>query len=111
MIFVKSSIKMGREYSHWIDLTLISHMEAVIFKIDLTNIPCWSKPTFLTSAKGPTRYKKVQRPQNQFSGQTKRGGGRADLKNVGVKQCSSFKWTLVVKKENGKRKRGGVGKF
>ena len=30
--FLKSSIQMGREYSHRIDLTLISHMEAVICK-------------------------------------------------------------------------------
>ena len=31
----------------------------------------------------------------------KRGGGRADLQNAGVKTFSSFIWTLVVKKENG----------
>ena len=84
-------------------------MEAVISKIYLTEIRCWSKPTFSMSKKGRKRYKKVQRPQNQFCWSKKREGGRADLKNAGVKKFSSFIWTLVVKKGNGKRKRDGVG--
>ena len=52
--------------------------------------------------------KKVQKgtkrssgPKTDLLGQTKRGGGRADLKNAGVKKFSSFIWTLVVKKQNG----------
>ena len=50
-------------------------------------------------------------PNVNLLGKNKRGAGRADLKNGGVKKFSSFIWTLVVKKENGKRKRDGVGKF
>ena len=61
--------------------------------------------------KGAKRYKKAQRPQNRLVGSTKKRRGRADLKNAGVKKFSSFIWTLVVKKEKGKRKRDGVGKF
>ena len=57
---------MGREYFHWIDLRLISLMEAVIFKIYLTKIGFWSKPTFLTANKGPKRYKQVKRPKPIF---------------------------------------------
>ena len=34
---------MGREYSHWIDLRLISHMKAVMFKIYLTKVRCFVK--------------------------------------------------------------------
>ena len=62
--------------------------------------------------------KKVQKgtkrssgPKTNFFGQTKREGGRAETKNVGVKKFSSFIWTLVVKNKNGKRKRDGVGKL
>ena len=58
--------------------------------------------------------KKVQKgpaaPKPIFC-QTKREGGRAETKNAGVKKFLSFIWTLVVKTENGKRKRDGVGKF
>ena len=61
--------------------------------------------------KGSEKYKKVQWPQNRCVGSKERGGGRADLKHAGVKKFSSFIWTLVVKTENGKRKRDGVGKF
>ena len=52
--------------------------------------------------------KKVQKgtktsngPKTDLFGQNKRGGGRADLTNAGVKKFSSFIWTLVVKTENG----------
>ena len=63
---------MGREYFHWIDLTIIKLMGAVKKKIYLTKVPFWSKSTFLGSAK---RSKKVQKgpaaPKPIFS----EGGG------------------------------------
>ena len=40
-------------------------------------------------------------PKTDLLDKQKRGGGRADLKNAGVKKFSSFIWTLVVKTENG----------
>ena len=49
---------MGREYSHWIDLRLISHMEVVILKIYLTKIHVLSKPTFVDVKQ---KYKNVQK--------------------------------------------------
>ena len=49
---------MGREYSHWIDLTLSSHMEAVISKIYLTKVPLLSNSMFLRSK---TSSKKLQK--------------------------------------------------
>ena len=55
MIFVKSSIKVGQECSHWIDLRLVSHMEAVISKIYLTKVHFLLKLTFFWSNKGPKR--------------------------------------------------------
>ena len=56
--FYNSSIKMGREQSHRIDLRLISHMEAVILKIYLTKVILLSKSTFLTSNKRSRKVKK-----------------------------------------------------
>ena len=50
----KSTAQKGREYSHWIDLTLNSHFEAVISEIYLTKIPCLLKPTLL----GPNKIQK-----------------------------------------------------
>ena len=44
-------------------------------------------------------------PNTDLLGQTKRGAGRLDMKIGGVKKFSSFIWTLVVKKENGKGNR------
>ena len=41
--------------------------------------------------------KRSSGPKTDLLGQKKRGGGRADLKNAGVKKLSSFIWTLVVK--------------
>ena len=55
--------------------------------------------------------KRSSGPKTDFVGQTKREGGRAETKNAGVQKLSSFIWTLVVKKENGKRNRDGVGKL
>ena len=55
--------------------------------------------------------KRSSGPKTDLFGQKKRGGGRAETKNAGVKKLPSFIWTLVVKKENGKRKIDGVGKF
>ena len=53
-------------------------MEAVISKIYLTKIPFLSKSTILGSNK---RYKKVQRPQNQFVwSNKKRRGSSSDEK-------------------------------
>ena len=48
--------------------------------------------------------KRSNSPKTDFVGQTNREGGRADLKNAGVKTFSSFIWTLVVsnKMEKGK---------
>ena len=61
------------------------------------------------------RSKKVQKgpaaPTPICLKKTKRGGGRAETKNAGVEKFSSFIWTLVVKTENGKRKRDGEGKL
>ena len=45
--------------------------------------------------------KRSSGPNTDLFGQHIRGGGRADLKNAGVKKFSSFIWTLVVKKKNG----------
>ena len=56
--FFKSTAQKGREYSHWIDLALNSHFEAVISEIDLTKIPFWSNLTFLGSKQ---RSKKVRK--------------------------------------------------
>ena len=89
---------MGREYSLWIDLRLIKHMEVVILKNYLTKVSFLSKSTFLTSTK---RSKKVQWPSTDFLGQKIREGGRADLTHAGVKKLSSFILTLMVKKEHG----------
>ena len=52
--------------------------------------------------KGP---KKSSGPKTDLLGKTKRGARRLDMKIGGVKQFSSFVWTLVVKKKNGKGKR------
>ena len=57
-MFFKSAAQKGREYSHWIDLTLNSHFEAVISEIYLTKIHCLSKSTFSGSTK---RSNKVQK--------------------------------------------------
>ena len=46
--------------------------------------------------------KRSSGPKTDFVGQQKRGAGRLDTKNAGVKKFSSFVWTLVVKTENGK---------
>ena len=56
--FFKSTAQKGREYSHWIDLTLNSHFEAVISEIYRTKVRFLSKSTFLGSTK---RSKKVQK--------------------------------------------------
>ena len=54
------------------------------------------------SSKGVKKVpKRSSGPKTDFLGQTKRGGGRADTKNAGVKKFSSFIWTLVVKNKNG----------
>ena len=58
MIFFKSTAQKGREYSHWIDLTLNSHFEAVISEIYRTKVRFLSKSTFFGSTK---RFKKVQK--------------------------------------------------
>ena len=49
--FLKSTAQKGREYSHWIDLTLNSHVEAVISEIYRTKFRFLSKSTFLGSSK------------------------------------------------------------
>ena len=49
---------MGREYFHWIDLTIIKLMGAVKKKIYLTKAQFLSKPTFWVSKQ---RSKKVQK--------------------------------------------------
>ena len=108
MILFKSTAQKNREYSHWIDLTLNSHFEAVISEIYLTKIQVWSKSMFSGSTK---RSKKVQRPQHRFVDQQKRGGGRAETKNAGVKKFSSFIWTLVVKTEKWRVNPKGEGEF
>ena len=43
--------------------------------------------------------KRSSGPKTDLFGKNKRRGGRADLKNAGVKTFSSFVWTLVVNKE------------
>ena len=45
--FFKSTAQKGREYSHWIDLTLNSHVEAVVSEIYRTKVRFLSKSTFL----------------------------------------------------------------
>ena len=57
-VFFKSTAQKGREYSHWIDLTLNSHFEAVISEIYRTKVRFWSTLTFLRLNK---RSKKVQK--------------------------------------------------
>ena len=102
MIFFKSTAQKGREYSHWIDLTLNSHFEAVISKIYLAKVRFLSKSTLWGSTKRSEKVQKGPAAQKPiFVGQNKKGGGRADLKNAGVQKFSSFIWTLVVKTENG----------
>ena len=97
---------MGREYSHWIDLTLNSHFEAVMSEIYRTEVRFLSKSTFLgVTKRSKNGTERSSGPNTDLLGQKKRGGGRADLKNAGVKTFSSFILTLVVKKETGKRKR------
>ncbi len=70
--FFKSTAQKGREYSHWIDLTLNSHFEAVISEIYRTEVRFLSKSTFWGSKQ---RSKKVQKgpaaPKPIFS----EGGG------------------------------------
>ena len=61
--FFKSTAQKVREYSHWIDLTLNSHLEAVISEIYRTKIRCLSKSTLLGSTKkvqkGPAAPKPI----------------------------------------------------
>ena len=57
-VFFKYTAQKSREYSHWIDLTLNSHFEAVISEIYRTKVRLLSKSTFLGSTK---RSKKVQK--------------------------------------------------
>ena len=45
--------------------------------------------------------KRSSGPNIDVLGQTKRGGGRAETKNAGVKKFSSVIWTLVAKHKHG----------
>ena len=65
-MFFKSTAPKGREYSHWIDLTLNSHCEAVMSEIYRTKA-CFvpTSTCFLRLTKKQKRYKKVQQPQNR----------------------------------------------
>ena len=68
MMFFKNRAQKGREYSHWIDLTLGIHFEAVISKSCRTEIRFMSTPTCFDQKSFPKRHKKIQRPQNRFVG-------------------------------------------
>ena len=57
MIFVKSTAQKGREYSHWIDLRLNSHFEAVIPESVRTKVRFMSKSTFFGQKRCPKRSK------------------------------------------------------
>ena len=57
-VFFKSAAQKSREYSHWIDLKLNSHFEAVISEIYRTEIRFLLKSTFWGSTK---RSKKVRK--------------------------------------------------
>ena len=99
--FFKSSIKIGREYSHWIDLRLISHMEVVIYKNLSHQTPIFIKSDVFGVTSKSKNVQKGPAAPTPFFCKNKREGGRAETKNAGVKKFSSFIWTLVVKKENG----------
>ena len=60
--------------------------------------------------KGITR-KRSRAPNTDLFDKKQTGRGRSEAKHAGVKKFSSFIWTLMVKKEHGKRERDGVGKF
>ena len=105
ILFFKSRAQMGREKSRWIDLTLNSHFEAVIPESCRTKVRFMPKSTLLGQQKGVKKdTKRSSGPNTDLFGQTKRGAGRLDMKIGGVNNSSSFIWTLVVKKENEKRK-------
>ena len=100
--FSKNRAQKGREYSHWIDLTLGIHFEAVISEIYRTEVRFCFKIDVFGVEKGT---KRSSGPNTDVLSKTKRGARRLDMKNAGVKKSSSFIWTLVVKKQNGKGKR------
>ena len=56
--FFKSTAQKGREYSHWIDLTLGIHFEAVIPETCRTNVRFTSKSTFVESKKVSRKVQK-----------------------------------------------------
>ena len=58
ILFFKSWAQKSREYSHWIDLTLNSHFEAVVSEIYRTKVRFLSKSTFLGSQKRSNKVRK-----------------------------------------------------
>ena len=60
---------------------------------------CVKIEVLVVKQKARKRTKRSSGPNTDLLGHQKRGGGRADLKNTGVKKLSSFIWTLVVKSE------------
>ena len=49
--FFKSTAEKDREYSHWIDVTLNSHIKGVVSEIYRTKVRCLSKSTLVGQQK------------------------------------------------------------
>ena len=85
------------------DLTLNSHFEAVIPESYRTKVRFMSKFTFWGQQKVSKKVQKGPPAPTPICWVNKKiGARRLDMKIGGVKKSSSFIWTLVVKKENGK---------
>ena len=87
---LKSRAQKGREYSHWIDLTLNSHFGAVIPESYRTKVRCMSKSTFWGKKRCQKRSRGPAAPKPICWVKTKRGARRLGMKISGVKKSSSF---------------------
>ena len=102
IMFFQIYCSKGREYSHWIDLTLNSHFKAFMPESCRTKVRCMSTQTFRKILNVGERSIKVQWPQHRLLGSTRHERDDLTSRRGREGRNSRLLSPLMVNKENGK---------